>query len=53
MVDGRDVGKVTSAVWSPRAGALAGLGYVHRDFVEIEDLDLKLADGRRVTITSV
>lgn len=53
MVDGRDVGKVTSAAWSPRAGALAGLGYVHRDFVEIEDLDLKLADGRRVTITSV
>ena len=53
MVDGRDVGKVTSAVWSPRAGALVGLGYVHRDFVEIEDLDLTLAGGRRVTITSV
>lgn len=53
FVEGRDVGKVTSAAWSPRAGALAGLGYVHRDFVEIEELDLKLADGRRVTITSV
>jgi folate-binding protein YgfZ len=30
-VDGKDVGRVTSAAWSPALGCLVGLGYVHRD----------------------
>ena len=30
----RGVGKVTSAVYSPRCAGVIGLGYVHRDFVE-------------------
>jgi tRNA-modifying protein YgfZ len=30
-VGGKDVGRVTSAVWSPALGRLVGLGYVHRD----------------------
>ena len=50
--DGRGAGTVTSAVWSPRAGAAIGLGYVHRDLVR-EGLPLSLPDGRRATITSV
>ncbi len=31
---GRDIGRVTSAVFSPGRNAVVGLGYVHRDFVE-------------------
>jgi hypothetical protein len=50
--DGREMGRVTSAVWSPRAGAAIGLGYVHRDFVR-EGLELAMPDGRRAVITSV
>lgn len=30
----RDIGRVTSAVFSPARDAVVGLGYVHRDFVE-------------------
>jgi folate-binding protein YgfZ len=30
----RDVGRVTSAVWSPSLARPAALGYLHRDFVE-------------------
>jgi folate-binding protein YgfZ len=30
----RAVGKVTSAVWSPRCAAVIALGYVHRDYAE-------------------
>jgi folate-binding protein YgfZ len=29
----RDVGRITSAVWSPRLARPIALGYVHRDFV--------------------
>jgi folate-binding protein YgfZ len=50
--DGREMGRVTSAVWSPRTGAAIGLGYVHRDFVR-EGLELAMPDGRRAVITSV
>ncbi len=32
--DERDIGRVTSAVFSPGKAAVVGLGYVHRDFVE-------------------
>jgi glycine cleavage system aminomethyltransferase T len=28
----RDIGRVTSAAFSPRFGRVVGLGYVHRDF---------------------
>lgn len=53
MSDGeREVGRVTSAAWSPRAGAAIGLGYVHRDYAE-EGVDLALADGARARVTSV
>jgi len=34
LVDGRDVGRVTSATWSPRANAPIALGYVARDVAE-------------------
>ena len=30
----RDIGRVTSAAFSPDQNAIVGLGYVHRDFVE-------------------
>jgi glycine cleavage system aminomethyltransferase T len=29
----REIGRVTSAAWSPALNQLVGLGYVHRDFV--------------------
>jgi len=32
--DQRDIGRVTSAAFSPEQEAVVGLGYVHRDFVE-------------------
>lgn len=52
--DGRDIGRVTSAVWSPRAAAVIGLGYVHRDVADAADeVLLTLADNRAVSITSV
>jgi folate-binding protein YgfZ len=34
LAAGRDVGRVTSAAFSPLLGKVVGLGYVHRDFVE-------------------
>jgi folate-binding protein YgfZ len=33
FADRKDVGRVTSAAFSPSRGAVVGLGYVHRDFV--------------------
>jgi folate-binding protein YgfZ len=33
-IDGKDVGRVTSAAWSPALGRVIGLGYVHRDHTE-------------------
>jgi folate-binding protein YgfZ len=33
-VDGKDVGRVTSAAWSPALRRLVGLGYAHRDHTE-------------------
>jgi len=50
--DGREIGRVTSAVWSPRAAAALGLGYVHRD-VAREGLDLEMPGGRNARIISV
>ena len=34
LAAGRDIGRVTSAAFSPSLGKVVGLGYVHRDFVE-------------------
>lgn len=34
FADERDIGRVTSAAFSPGREAVIGLGYVHRDFVE-------------------
>jgi tRNA-modifying protein YgfZ len=33
-VDGKDIGRVTSAAWSPTLGRVIGLGYAHRDHTE-------------------
>jgi tRNA-modifying protein YgfZ len=33
-VDGKDIGRVTSAAWSPSLRRLIGLGYAHRDHTE-------------------
>ena len=33
QADGREVGQVTSAAWSPAIGRAIALGYVQRDFV--------------------
>jgi folate-binding protein YgfZ len=30
----RDIGRITSATWSPAAGRPIALGYIHRDFTE-------------------
>jgi folate-binding protein YgfZ len=40
-VEGREVGTITSAAFSPRFGSVIALGYLHRDFV---------ANGTAVTI---
>jgi len=40
-LDGRDVGRITSAVFSPFSNRVIALGYVHRDDAEV---------GRRVTV---
>lgn len=43
----REVGRVTSAAWSPRAGRSIGFGYVHRDFATVgERLQLRRAEAR-------
>lgn len=46
----REVGRVTSAVWSPRDGAAIGLGYVHRDFAR-EEVTLSVSTGGTAVIT--
>jgi folate-binding protein YgfZ len=33
-VDGKGIGRVTSAAWSPTLGRLVGLGYAHRDHAD-------------------
>jgi len=33
-IDGKDIGRVTSAAWSPTLLRVVGLGYVHRDHTE-------------------
>jgi len=35
LADGREVGRVTSAAWSPRLEHGVALGYVHRDAAEV------------------
>ena len=50
--DGREIGRVTSAVWSPRENAAIGLGYVHRDLAETGE-EVTLADGRAAAVTEI
>ena len=46
VVDGRDIGHVTSAAFSPRHRRFVALGYVHRDFAEAgRGLHAALASG--------
>jgi folate-binding protein YgfZ len=43
----RDIGHVTSAVWSPALGRPIAMGYVHRDFVEPSTVvDVVSGDGQ-------
>ena len=35
LVDGREIGRITSAAWSPASQRVVALGYVHRDVAEI------------------
>jgi folate-binding protein YgfZ len=47
LVGDREVGRVTSAAWSPRARRSIGFGYVHRDFATIGELvQLRRAEAR-------
>jgi tRNA-modifying protein YgfZ len=50
--EGRDIGRVTSAAWSPREAAVIGLGYVHRDFVE-SGLEVDVAGGGTAVVTEL
>jgi folate-binding protein YgfZ len=50
--DGREIGRVTSAVWSPREQAAIGLGYVHRDLAETGE-EVSLSGGRIATVTEI
>lgn len=52
---GRDVGRVTSAVWSPALQINIALGYVHRDFIEPgNSVDIKTSQGSiSATVTPV
>jgi folate-binding protein YgfZ len=47
----RAVGRVTSAVFSPRCAAVIGLGYVHRDFIDPGTSLTVHADARRLPAT--
>src|SRR5688500_3859378 len=50
--DGRDIGRVTTAVWSPREAAAVALGYVHRDLAR-DGAEVQLADGRRGVVSEI
>jgi glycine cleavage system aminomethyltransferase T len=44
-----EVGRVTSAAWSPRAGRTIAFGYVHRDFATVGALlQVRRAESRTV-----
>jgi folate-binding protein YgfZ len=47
----RDVGRVTSAAWSPSTGVPIGLGYVHRDFARA-GVTLRLSSGGSAIVTA-
>ena len=47
----REIGRVTSVVWSPALESGIGLGYVHRDFVEPGTGVIVRADAAPVTAT--
>jgi folate-binding protein YgfZ len=47
----REVGRVTSAAWSPRDAGAIGLGYVHRDYA-LAGSAVTLAGGRGAVVTA-
>ncbi|MEX2270789.1 MAG: glycine cleavage T C-terminal barrel domain-containing protein [Vicinamibacterales bacterium] len=47
----REIGRVTSAAWSPRDKTPIGLGYVHRDFARA-GVALSVSSGGTATITA-
>lgn len=51
----REIGKLTSVVWSPALESSIGLGYVHRDFLEpgIAVTVQTSSDSRAATVTSL
>lgn len=52
--EAREIGRVTSAVWSPRLQRVIALGYVHRDFVEAGTPVVVAGDTERgATVTRV
>ena len=51
--DGRQVGRVTSSVWSPRYGQTIGLAYVRREVEPGGTLFLGEAAGPPATVTAV
>jgi tRNA-modifying protein YgfZ len=51
---GRDVGRVTSAVFSPARSQLIALGYVHRDFIEPgSEVEVVHGDARLRAVVAV
>jgi len=46
LADGRDAGRLTSAVWSPGVGRVIGMGYVRRELAE-PGTALSVAGGNR------
>jgi folate-binding protein YgfZ len=45
----KEIGRVTSAVWSPQLSSIVALGYVHRDHAH-EGAELRLPGGRAAMI---
>jgi folate-binding protein YgfZ len=51
-VDGKKVGRVTSAAWSPEYAQTIGLAYVRREVEPGAEVCLEVLDGPRVTVTA-
>jgi len=49
--DGKSVGRVTSATWSPALGRPIAMAIVHRDYASLESV--VTVDGIRATVTSL
>lgn len=51
--DGRKVGRITSAAWSPKLGQTIALGYVRREVEPQSELQLESATGSMVRVVSL